>query len=682
MLGVVIVVILLIVLTAPLLFGLALAAGIIYSAGGKLGSSEQGHRITWKDEIVDENHGIETALSMFCVEIEPHEYNTVSPEEFDSMNVCNHRAKLGATLDEIFPVEDRPRGAEDIASVEYFLGCDAAVDPIMVLDYDNDLFVVDGVHRLVAAYILGSPIRYRRYTMSKEFAKSLEYPYRRLSNKEWSVRYAFTCVKEYEWKLVNARYKIMNMPEMTAEQLQYGGQSTICELDPSDYESVNWMSDWFNEKCRLSCKRYDEEYPPLKYWEMHKNEIVEACADNLTLRRLSDYVYDKVMGCNNFRPGLMAGAIKYFGAKSVLDFSSGWGDRLIGAVSQGVRYVGVDPNPCVHKGYKEIINLFAQDKSLYTMIQSPFQSCELPDEKFDLVFTSPPYFDLEIYADDSTQSSVEFNMLDNWYDGFLLASIKKALGALNEGGHLVVIINNTRNKPDYVQRMLRDVPAEYLGVISYAERHTGKNGPYYKSPQPMWIWRKSGALSTAKAGGISGESVELKDNIADFPAQSNISDVTLEKLGYAHVDGLLLVSEPEVMKNVANGEVWSREKIINLIKYAEADERLPEQQKYFHYVVKVGGDLAGYVGLYPLEPKSDQLQLRIFLGSKYQGRGYGKASLRLLIDEYFIRGSTLYMQMRPDNIASVRLAESLGFVEVPGAFSVGSTPLRRFILTK
>lgn len=345
--------------------------------------------------------------------------------------------------------------------------------------------------------------------ISLEEALKLEYPYRRLFMTREQLNHAFSLVKKYEWSLTRVDYKILNMPELDDTQLEFtqrdGGGKTLCVMDPRDYHTMNWMSDWFNEKGRLACKRYDEKYTPLEYWARFKEQIYHnVSADTKgtpTLQKLNDAVYAKIIGCNNFRPGLMAGAIKYFGAKSVLDFSAGWGDRLIGAISQDVRYVGVDPNPCVHVGYKDIISTFARDPSKYTLIQSPFQTTKLPErddgqlETYDLVFTSPPYFNLEIYSTDANQSVSEFSELETWFTNFLLVSLKKAWDVLNACGHMVIIINNIRGKPDFVMRMVSEVStwehAEYLGVLSYADKiNEGGSDIKYKSPQPMWIWKK------------------------------------------------------------------------------------------------------------------------------------------------------------------------------------------------
>jgi DNA modification methylase len=121
---------------------------------------------------------------------------------------------------------------------------------------------------------------------------------------------------------------------------------------------------------------------------------------------------------------------------------------------------------------------------------APFQLAELPvGRTYDLVFTSPPYFDLEVYTAAPGQSIDEFHGLDAWFNGFLMVMLAKAWAVLVAGGHMVIVINNIRGGDDFVGRMVAGVNAfdgaEYLGVLPYAERR----GDRFKSPQPMWIWR-------------------------------------------------------------------------------------------------------------------------------------------------------------------------------------------------
>ena len=105
----------------------------------------------------------------------------------------------------------------------------------------------------------------------------------------------------------------------------------------------------------------------------------------------------------------------------VLDPSSGWGDRVTGAFCSGVvgEYVGVDPNVQLYAGYGELIQLFqkqhlaesdkkgqspstaaASPMMKATMIMQGFEVAAplLPSGYFDVVFTSPPFFEYEVYS--------------------------------------------------------------------------------------------------------------------------------------------------------------------------------------------------------------------------------------------------------------------------------------------
>lgn len=515
-------------------------------------------------------------------------------------------------------------------------------------------------------------------------ALRLEYPWRRLFTTEAQLDDAFDAVRTSTLRFVESPYKIANMPELAAADLTFmwdGGVgthglphscSTIISLRPEDYHTTNWMSDWFNERRRLSCRRYDEPESPLQYWAQNKASVIGATERSgpLTYERLNDTMYERVRGCNNFRPGLMRGFVAWLGAKSVLDFSAGWGDRLLGCLAAGVSYVGVDPNPGVHIGYAEMIARFTSDSARYTTITAPFQTAQLPDRTYDLIFTSPPYFDLELYGDDPAQSTVQFSALDEWFEGFLMTSLRKAWQLLDIGGHMVIIINNTRDKPDYVMRMVRAVSAlggaKYLGVISYADRVEQRGRSFYKSPQPMWIWRKDGAGTPQIT--------------ASEDAASAGSAVSLETLSHAHVDELTAVaSDPEVMRTVAAGRPWTRERIIELIEYSDADSRAGNNPQYYHWAIMRAGHVIGYIGLYPLKDRDDGLQIRIFLATTEQGRGYGKAALHELIAIRPAHLSHIYMQMAVDNLASAALAAKLAFKELPGKWSIGGRPMRRFV---
>ena len=115
-------------------------------------------------------------------------------------------------------------------------------------------------------------------------------------------------------------------------------------------------------------------------------------------------------------------------------------------------------------------------------------------ERFDLVFTSPPYFDVEVYqsvagaADHGGQSIASFSSLGGWLRGWLFPAMDRAFAALREGGHMALYINDfdglsmCRPMVDHAASM---PDCRWVGVVG-VEGETGKT-------RPLWVWRKGAA---------------------------------------------------------------------------------------------------------------------------------------------------------------------------------------------
>jgi len=123
-----------------------------------------------------------------------------------------------------------------------------------------------------------------------------------------------------------------------------------------------------------------------------------------------------------YRPLMARNVVAYFEAKSVLDVCAGWGGRMIGTKSvdlTNVSYTGIDP--CI-KTYEGLCGIRDELKLTgVTLINKPAEVAlsELPEnQKFDIALTSPPYFNLEIYSDETTQSLNE-KTYEEWLDTFL-----------------------------------------------------------------------------------------------------------------------------------------------------------------------------------------------------------------------------------------------------------------------
>jgi hypothetical protein len=158
-------------------------------------------------------------------------------------------------------------------------------------------------------------------------------------------------------------------------------------------------------------------------------------------------------------------------AKNVLDFSAGWGDRLIGALTTDtlISYTGIDPNTALHPRYAGINNFYKHNKKT-TFICSPAENVDLTSNQFDLIFTSPPYFDREIYSDEDTQSTSKYKTIDDWLEHFLLKVITRSYTWLKEDSRLMLNISDYYTGKTYIQKMIefaQSIGFIYEGVIGY-----------------------------------------------------------------------------------------------------------------------------------------------------------------------------------------------------------------------
>ena len=154
--------------------------------------------------------------------------------------------------------------------------------------------------------------------------------------------------------------------------------------------------------------------------------------------------------CAQFKPNVAKALYDMFKAETVLDFAAGWGDRLCGfyASEFGKHYVGIDPRKENHPIYRQQAEFYEKNNGFFevekkaTFVESPAEDFDYAgfDEYFDIAFTSPPYFSVERYSYDDTQSWVRYKTIDDWNKDFLHKALGKIWKTLKPGGHLCVNI--------------------------------------------------------------------------------------------------------------------------------------------------------------------------------------------------------------------------------------------------
>ena len=157
-----------------------------------------------------------------------------------------------------------------------------------------------------------------------------------------------------------------------------------------------------------------------------------------------------------YRPLLTKTIVQYFKAKNILDPCIGWGGRMLGSLClDGVKYVGCEPNTVTFSNLNNILNELGIDSKRYTLYNDKAENAlQSINEKFDLILTSPPYFNLEFYCDEKTQSHM-YGTYELWLENFLEPVIKQCLDKLNSNGVSCWSIKNFKTDKKY--NLLEDV---------------------------------------------------------------------------------------------------------------------------------------------------------------------------------------------------------------------------------
>lgn len=128
---------------------------------------------------------------------------------------------------------------------------------------------------------------------------------------------------------------------------------------------------------------------------------------------------------------------------SVWDPCAGYGGRLMGAAAAGVRYIGTDVEQETVDGNLHLAEVLGVGDTCHAVL-SPAEDFNPPD--VDLVFTSPPYFDVEQYSTSEQQSYQRHKTYQEWVGGFLRPVIRTAHNALRLDGHLVLNVADKRGR--------------------------------------------------------------------------------------------------------------------------------------------------------------------------------------------------------------------------------------------
>ena len=221
------------------------------------------------------------------------------------------------------------------------------------------------------------------------------------------------------------------------------------------YNLGNLSSNFFQEKNRWSI--CSSGYPgPARTWRTKSFMVsLMGAAYTLKLPQVGKKELRVMIGLRKYiasqhKPNVTKALTEFFGSEKMLDFSAGWGDRLSGACASETitHYVGIDPRKENHPLYKQQAEFYQKHTTFFEnptkvdLHQSPAEDFDYSDyqDYFDLVFTSPPYFNVERYGDDDTQSWIRYESINAWNEYFLHKSLEKNIPTLKKGGKMAINI--------------------------------------------------------------------------------------------------------------------------------------------------------------------------------------------------------------------------------------------------
>jgi len=288
--------------------------------------------------------------------------------------------------------------------------------------------------------------------------------------------------------------------------------------------SFNDVSNYFHQDLRLACGSYGFRAPK-EVWENGSAKDIWKCLGPIwrgingvqkkEIKELDGTATDKLVGgvldsksyisafrlgtyiATQFKPVVAKAIYDMTNAKTVLDTSCGWGDRLAGFfASNAEEYYGCDPNPNTHQRYQEQIAFY--NKLLPKPKKVTIWRCgaeNLPYHKLpeiDCAFTSPPYFATEEYNKggefEGDQSWHKFKEYVNWRDKFYLPVAENTMQCLSNGGWMLVNIMDPKIKGDRYRssdELVEKLKDSFMGQIGMRIMQRPQGRKQYKTKEEL-----------------------------------------------------------------------------------------------------------------------------------------------------------------------------------------------------
>ena len=147
-----------------------------------------------------------------------------------------------------------------------------------------------------------------------------------------------------------------------------------------------------------------------------------------------------------FQPLVAAALVRRYGGAGgvVYDPCAGWGGRLLGAAVAGAAaYIACEPAARTHAGLAALAEQYAGGMRVQ-LERRGAEDFQPAAGSVDVALTSPPYFNLELYSDEPSQSHVKYPTAEWWTTQWLRRVVERTYTALKPGGYFLVNVANNR----------------------------------------------------------------------------------------------------------------------------------------------------------------------------------------------------------------------------------------------
>lgn len=169
--------------------------------------------------------------------------------------------------------------------------------------------------------------------------------------------------------------------------------------------------------------------PQQRFWESLTvkehlaliNDFVRQYGDMAPYAKFYEYLskHAHAPKFTNFNVMMFDQLIHRYRPKTIVDPTMGWGQRMIMAMAHGIHYLGIDIREDSIESNKNLVAFLKRE--FIELPATPSLLCtdgatlggDLSRD-FDMLFTSPPYFDAEIYSDKGAENLSYDEYLDWW----------------------------------------------------------------------------------------------------------------------------------------------------------------------------------------------------------------------------------------------------------------------------